>query len=1443
MKRFICLLLIGALFSGMTANAQLADDYIFSESFCDGITNSADGGSVIATADEVRIINSREGDKALRLEASLRHSMSASAEFSGADDTFVVSFDIKGEGFIDEGKLNLYDGGGSAWKLLGFSGKDSVQLPDGKKIPGANISADTHFDVLVEQKASAVSVYVNGKCVVYRWYVNQMPKGIGKAELAFSAGKQGNANVIVDGIWVYNANIPRPTKSLPNEKYNPEEAEYTPTDFNSAAVGDSVYITRTFDETNTDFFTGFVSEPGPNTVEKAEERNGNAYVRIVKNYTTSGIFDVRNAYSERYVVEADLSMGDELLYGTLYVRGSPDSLYLLRFSPDGTVTLDGGEKVCKLSKGKWEHLAIVVDMSTSLLDIYLNGELLYNDYELPVYIPPSSIIRFYIGAGATGVGGELRIDNLKIYDGTEPMKEAQEEDKEMNTKDIAMNDANTLLSSEAVEKELLKDAVAVASNGAYLAKNGEKIKLDAPAYEDGESFMLPLRAMAAAFGFETGYNADTKEVTVADISIKDGAIYSGGAKVEVKANPVIKNGTTYIGAEEFAKYVAKKTLNVYSHGVAVLSDKGTAFNAEEEKKVNAYLFYERPDAGKILADFENKKNVHPRVVFDQEHIDRLKRLRDNNDKTAAWIIDAVISSADRYAKMKPAVWDDYKGVRASDHILGAARGVRDRLCYIAFAYLLTGNKDYIEPAWKQMQVAAEYEEWGEITTFLAVGETLSAYAVAYDWMYDAWTDEQRAFIEETMMKKGLEYSYMAYRGTLPPGNSSNRNWYWWENNWNQVCNGGTVMAAAALLDKYPAECAQIISDAIRSNENSIEAFYPLGAYAEGMGYQSYALRYLTPMYQTLKYTLGTDYNMLKGKGLSNVFNFSNDLSGPTTMPNNYHDASEATPSGGSAYLWCFADLYRDKNYFDERMFQMETIVDTPSIYDAMFYNPETDFTSTSQEERSPDAYYKGEELVSLRGAWQDTYTPWVSFHGGENNLGMHGHIDTGAFILEMLGERWSLDLGSNTYTNDYWGDRRYTYYKIRAEGHNTLVLNPDYTGGQVTGPESFAPVTRFESKDKGAISVLDMTNTYSENANSAKRGFMLCDDRRNVLIRDELQLMGDTDVYWFMHTDADIEIKDANTVILTKNGRKLKCVMTSNLADATFKVLDAKPMPNSATNSANDKINEKIKRLTINGQGKGYGFIQVKFMDVAAPEANDPIPTLGINEWTIPDGELIKLPVAESISLNSKAIDDFDSDNNNYTVFVPANADITQYKAEVTAAEGVSYETQYSDSGVSIKVYYPDMPKLATYYNINYLYLPNRADIEDYMQVSLSGVSASDYQEGNGPFLAVDGDTTTRWAANGNHWIIIELLDETALDAVGMYMMSSKSRTSEVKVELSTDNENWEKIFEGTIGGVKDGYDIVDAGGKRAKYVKLTANGNSVNTWNSVLEFTALKKR
>jgi len=1412
-----------------------ADIYLLSESFCTLVTNSAQTGQLDAQADAIRVVETSANDKGLYLEAGKRHSLTAEAEIPGASNEFVFSFDIKGEGSIADGNLSFYDGGGAAWKFISFGADNSIALSDGKRISGQGIGSMTGIDVVFDMTASACSVYLNGKCIVNKWYISSMPKEIRKAGFSFTASKAGSAAITLDGIWAYNSDSPKTHSALPHGSYNTESVEYIPSENGEAPIGSATYVSRTFDEANTDAFTGFTLDTGTNTIELAKDKKtGNSYVRMKKNYTSSAFIDVRQTFSQRFVVEIDLSMGDTLFNGSLYLRGTPNSQYVLKFTSSGAVTGPDGSKICNLQKGKWVHLAFAIDMSTSLSDVYVDGKLVHKEAEFPLFVSSTSIVRLYIDAGGTGSGGELLIDNYRIYDGAEPLTQSASSDENKSEASVVMNNANTLLSSEAEEEKLLSGSAAIATDGSYIAHGGKKIPVSAPAYSENGCFMVPLRAMAELYGHTPQYDAATDSVSVKDITIKDGAIYAAGSRAESDSAPVIKNGVTYISACDFAKYISGGALNIYDHGVAVFSDKGTAFTTAEEKKVWAYLFYQRPDAQKILSDFEsNAKNVHPRVAVNREQIERIKRLYNSGDTFAVSIYNSVISSANRYSKMTPATYTDS---------LSVARAVRDRFYAMGFAYLLTGNKDYAQPVWEQMKVASEFREWGELEKFLGCGEMLGAFAVAYDWMYDLWSDEQKKFIEETMMSKGLIWSYHAYRGTLPPGNSSNRSWYAWENNWNQVCNGGTVMAACALMDVYPAECSMLICDALRSNENGLEAFYPYGSYAEGMGYQAYAVRYLTTMFNSVKFSLGTDYGMLKIQGLADTCECSFNLCGPTTEGNNYHDV-ETVSSKGTAYLWWFATTFDRKSYFDEAMFQVDEYNEMPSVYDAMFYNPEFSFTESSGTEIPLDAYYAGEELVSMRSAWKDPYATWISYHGGSNIMSMHGHIDTGTFILEMLGERWSYDLGSDTYSSNYWSETgRPTYYRIRAEGHNTLVLNPDASGGQILGEESFSPVVRSESKPRGAISVLDMTNAYSENASKVLRGFMLTDDRRNVLMRDEMQLPSDTEVYWFMHTNADIEIADSNTAILTKNGARLKCVMTSNLSDASFKVLDASPMPTSPSNSANTP-NPDYKRLTISGKGKGYAYIQVKFMDEASPEANDALPTLGIGEWTIPDGEPTELPELEDIVFDGKALDGFNSNNKNYSVYVAESADASTISIEPVCAEGVEAEVTRMNTGAKIEVYYPQNRRLATVYNISYTILPLRSDVEGYSQYPLTNVLRSSEQSGNSAFHAVDGDVTTRWAANGEQWLMIELENAASVDAVGIYMMNSATRTSEVKIELSQDMNTWETAFEGTIGGVRDGYDIIDAGGKMAKYVRLTANGNSVNSWNSVMEFTALKKK
>ncbi len=91
---------------------------------------------------------------------------------------------------------------------------------------------------------------------------------------------------------------------------------------------------------------------------------------------------------------------------------------------------------------------------------------------------------------------------------------------------------------------------------------------------------------------------------------------------------------------------------------------------------------------------------------------------------------------------------------------------------------------------------------------------------------------------------------------------------------------------------------------------------------------------------------------------------------------------------------------------------------------------------------------------------------------------------------------------------------------MRAEGQNTLVINPGNAADQVL--RARPPVVVFApepSAERGAV-VMDLTSAYAR-ATRVQRGFQLFNRRRHVLIQDEIRYAAPADVWWFMHFAAD----------------------------------------------------------------------------------------------------------------------------------------------------------------------------------------------------------------------------------------------------------------------------------------------------------------------------------
>jgi hypothetical protein len=94
-----------------------------------------------------------------------------------------------------------------------------------------------------------------------------------------------------------------------------------------------------------------------------------------------------------------------------------------------------------------------------------------------------------------------------------------------------------------------------------------------------------------------------------------------------------------------------------------------------------------------------------------------------------------------------------------------------------------------------------------------------------------------------------------------------------------------------------------------------------------------------------------------------------------------------------------------------------------------------------------------------------------------------------------------------------------------------------------------------------------------------RRGVALL-DRKQVLIEDELKCAAPADVWWFAHTPAEVILSsDGRIATLSLGGKTLTARLLSP-EHATFKVMDAAPLP-SSPQPANQNENRGIRKLTI----------------------------------------------------------------------------------------------------------------------------------------------------------------------------------------------------------------------------------------------------------------------
>lgn len=591
----------------------------------------------------------------------------------------------------------------------------------------------------------------------------------------------------------------------------------------------------------------------------------------------------------------------------------------------------------------------------------------------------------------------------------------------------------------------------------------------------------------------------------------------------------------------------------------------------------AGLAQTRPE-GDLLATL---KPGHPRLMADKDTFGKLRRLIDSEPAVKRWY-QAVRAEARNTLTEESSRYEIPDGLR----LLSVSRRVKERVQVLALVSLLENDRRFRDRAWKELEAAARFRDWNP-KHFLDTAEMTYAFALAYDWLFDGWTAEQRRTLRQAIVTLGLKPGMQVY--------SSASGWHKRDNNWNQVCNGGLGIGALAIADEEPELARAILANARQSLPLAMRHYAPDGAGTEGGTYWDYGARFNILFLASLETALGTDFELSKIDGFAQSGLYQLYMSGANRMAFDFADCGLrrlATPM----HFW-MGRKFRRPEYSWFRWSELAPQEQEGVFLDLLWFDDSG--RGFDPARLALDKHFRTAECASMRSSWTDPNALVVAAQAGDNsNLSGHRHLDLGTFILDALGERWIMDSGveRETYLQHQHHNPKWHYYRIRAEGHNTLVINPNKEPDQDL--KAIAKFVRFESQPKGATGVVDLTQAYARNARRVERTFAM-ENRSSLLVTDRVQTNGPAEVWWFAHTPAAVTLSaDRRSATLVRNGKKLLAKIESP-ASAVFQVREAAPLPTSP-NPEKQAPNDDRRKLAIRLSGVKDLDLRVRFAPVDA---------------------------------------------------------------------------------------------------------------------------------------------------------------------------------------------------------------------------------------------------
>ncbi|KAI9613777.1 hypothetical protein H4Q26_009624 [Puccinia striiformis f. sp. tritici PST-130] len=420
---------------------------------------------------------------------------------------------------------------------------------------------------------------------------------------------------------------------------------------------------------------------------------------------------------------------------------------------------------------------------------------------------------------------------------------------------------------------------------------------------------------------------------------------------------------------------------------------------------------------------------HPRLFAPTYKWDRLPALIQVDPYLSSWNT-TIFSNATVFYNMEPTNYSIDGGYSGSG-VLDVAREVQLRLKYWAYAYRLTKDTKWVDRAWRELQTAAgnTTQPFGRAGNnwntdhWLDVAEFTIAFAIAYDWMYEAWTAEQRNAIMWSIINLGLQKGIESHATNA---------WFLTTNgNWNCITNGGMVVGSLAIMNEDPTGTAsKLLPLALQSaSTNCVNAVSTDGTWSETSDYWYFGSQGHAHMTSALQTATGSTHQLLTANpsfnltGLYHMYVYGNTYKANTgdCGPNKY--VATANP------LLYYGDQYQIPRYI---------------LY-------QRDRADAADPLNPSDAW------VSMRSSWTNTDGVFASVKsGGLTGHQTHDFLDAGTLTLDALGERWIGHLCQNDYLGaGYFSSEGVNSHDVKRglrfiNGRTQILVQDEIVGATVT---------------------------------------------------------------------------------------------------------------------------------------------------------------------------------------------------------------------------------------------------------------------------------------------------------------------------------------------------------------------------------------------------------